>query len=212
MSNGVIIRPRVKSPDKILEGIESSRICRWLTVGEIITLLTHAESRHYFAISTTPLKSPPSNGTLILYDRTIARHYKHDGYAWIKKRNSNKVREDHVKLRYGGDYRVAGSYVHCATKTTLHRRAYVVLDEDDDKKKSTQEGEANLVLVHYLDITDAASCTSHRQQQQEQQMRYHADQDTRSRAMSANEKPLSPLSYGIHHQLPSYDENTFNSV
>jgi len=81
-------------------------------------------------ISTQPPPYPPPSGTLILYDRAQTRNYKDDGYDWIKKRNSPKIREDHVKLRVGGKYRVAGCYVHSATNDTFHRRTYHLLDPE----------------------------------------------------------------------------------
>lgn len=81
-------------------------------------------------VSKAPPPYPPPSGTLILYDRETTRHYKDDGYDWIKKRNSQKVREDHVKLRVGGRYRVAGCYVHSSTNPNFHRRAYHLLDPE----------------------------------------------------------------------------------
>ena len=60
------------------------------------------------SLSTSPPTSPPPSGTLLLYNRSVTRNYKDDGYKWIKKRNSHKVREDHVKLRVSGKFRVSG--------------------------------------------------------------------------------------------------------
>jgi len=103
----------------------------------------------------------PSSGTLILYDRMITRRYKDDGYRWVKKRNSNKVREDHVKLRVNGVNRVSSSYVHCMDNSSFHRRAYhLLLDENES---SNELGDVNrlpkrsLVLVHYLENTGKTS-------------------------------------------------------
>lgn len=59
-------------------------------------------------LSTSPPSSPPPSGTLLLYNRSVTRNYKIDGWKWIKKRNSHKVREDHVKLRVGGKFKVSG--------------------------------------------------------------------------------------------------------
>lgn len=59
-------------------------------------------------LNTSPPSSPPPSGTILLYNRSVTRNYKDDGYIWIKKRNSHKVREDHVKLRVAGKFRVSG--------------------------------------------------------------------------------------------------------
>lgn len=75
-------------------------------VAEIETLLN--PNITILPLSTTPPTNPPPSGTLLLYNRSTTRNYKDDGYKWIKKRNSHKVREDHVKLRVGGKYRVSG--------------------------------------------------------------------------------------------------------
>jgi len=101
-------------------------------------------------------KTQPSSGTLILYNRTVTRKYKNDGYKWVKRRNSKKVREDHVKLRINKINRVSGFYVHCIDNPTFHRRVYRLLNEDqieDTKTKNKQR--QSLVLVHYLDTDDS---------------------------------------------------------
>ena len=108
-------------------------------------------------ISKHPPYSQPKSGSLILYDRTTTRQYKRDGYTWIRKHKTNKVREDHVKLRYDGAYRVSGTYVHCDTIPTMHRRSYHLIDDSGVSVRKKQEsGEQSLVLVHYLDTAEAA--------------------------------------------------------
>jgi len=105
---------------------------------------------HFLDLKATPLsitylspKAQPPSGAVILYDRTVARKYKQDGYRWVKKRNSKNVREDHVKLRINGVERVAGAYVHCVDNRNFHRRTYHLLTKNKQRQ--------NLVLVHYLD-------------------------------------------------------------
>ena len=130
-------------------------------------------------ITSNPPSSPPQSGSLFLYDRSLTRNYKDDQHTWIKKRNSPKVREDHVKLRVDGKYRVAGCYVHCANTSTMHRRAYHLLDpsasdnmngstgdapplneppklQNPNAFSSTSKAISSLVLVHYLDTQVAA--------------------------------------------------------
>lgn len=158
------------------QSIFATAMGRWLNVSEIQGLLTLETTP--LSISAHPPTTPPPSGTLILYDRSVTRNYKDDGYQWIKKRNSPKVREDHVKLRVGGRFRVAGCYVHCATTATLHRRAYHLLDPetgtalhppnaggsalqrkaslDSGSSMSIAERPPSLVLVHYLDTQVAA--------------------------------------------------------
>jgi len=150
--------------------------CRWLNVSELECILD--SNNPLFDITPHPPKSPPISGSIFLYDRSATRNYKDDGHVWIKKRNSPKVREDHVKLRIGGRYRVAGCYVHSADVSTMHRRAYHLLDPNaassspnyvnEEQKTNMNSGNAmkpvftgaskaisTLVLVHYLD-TDIA--------------------------------------------------------
>jgi hypothetical protein len=109
-------------------------------------------------ITTKPPSSPPPSGTLLLFDRTLTRDYKQDGHEWVKKTSSKKVREDHVKLRYEGNYRVAGTYVHSSKTPTMHRRCYHLINEGGMSVRKLQEsGKQSLVLVHYLDTAEASS-------------------------------------------------------
>ncbi len=110
-------------------------------------------------IKAAPPSSPPSSGSLFLYDRSVTRNYKGDGHEWIKKRNSHKVREDHVKLRVGGKFRVSGCYVHSSNFSTFHRRAYHLLNPETgtalypviNTGNIVKNKPPSLVLVHYLD-------------------------------------------------------------
>jgi ankyrin repeat protein len=133
---------------------------RWLNVEEIITLLS---TPGLIQQSSAAPASPPASGSLLLFDRSIVRNFKLDGHTWIKKRNNpNKVREDHVKLRYKGQYRVAGTYVHSVDVTTFHRRAYRFISDPGSAKPVAYPGDdmapaenTDLVLVHYLDTLEA---------------------------------------------------------
>ena len=133
---------------------------RWLNVEEIITLLS---TPGLIQQGTAAPSSPPVSGTLLLFDRSVVRNYKLDGHVWIKKRNNpNKVREDHVKLRYKGQYRVAGTYVHSVDVSTFHRRAYRLISDPNSTAPVAFLGEdiapaenTELVLVHYLDTLEA---------------------------------------------------------
>ena len=132
----------------------------WLNVEEIITLLSTPGLSQQ---GTAAPSSPPVSGTLLLFDRSVVRNYKLDGHVWIKKRNNpNKVREDHVKLRYKGQYRVAGTYVHSVDVSTFHRRAYRLISDPNSAAPVAFLGEdiapaenTELVLVHYLDTLEA---------------------------------------------------------
>lgn len=134
---------------------------RWLNVSELCFLL---DMKHTpLPITRHPPESTPPSGTIILYNRSFTRNYKEDHYTWVKKRNSTKVREDHVKLRLGGKYRVAGCYVHCVNIATMHRRAYHLLHTNEDGSEPVLpagngmlKSPTSLVLVHYLD-TQVAS-------------------------------------------------------
>lgn len=135
---------------------------------------------HLHVTPNKPL-SPPLSGTLLLYNRSSTSDYKDDGHGWVKKRNSKKVREDHVKLRIGGKKRIAGCYVHGSDCTTFKRRAYHLLDYETGKtvvrpkiagmkkvvdcntnQKSAAgtarggDDQPSLILIHYLDTIEAS--------------------------------------------------------
>lgn len=129
---------------------------------EIEALLNH--NNPILDISTTPPASPPTSGQMFLFNRSVTRNYKDDGHQWIRKKNSNKVREDHVKLRVGGKFRVSGCYVHSSTCATFHRRAYHLLDAEKGtalypvvsaSKVTDGSLPPSLILVHYLDTSQA---------------------------------------------------------
>lgn len=136
---------------------------RWLNVEEIIALLSSAQfdQQRYgqgqqciLDQESAPPSSPPTSGTVLLYDRIAVRNYKADGHEWIRKRsNPSKVREDHVKLRFEGKYRVGGTYVHSAETATLHRRVYRLIKSAEEKAAAS--GKQEFVLVHYLDTDEA---------------------------------------------------------
>eukprot|EP00586_Coscinodiscus_wailesii_P013780 CAMPEP_0172496406 /NCGR_PEP_ID=MMETSP1066-20121228/86853_1 /TAXON_ID=671091 /ORGANISM="Coscinodiscus wailesii, Strain CCMP2513" /LENGTH=375 /DNA_ID=CAMNT_0013268695 /DNA_START=92 /DNA_END=1219 /DNA_ORIENTATION=+ len=153
-----------------LDGLLEKAKVRWLKVPEIEYLLDPATSPLPILAKLPCVR--PKSGTVLLFDRNVTTNYKEDGYSWIKKRNSSKVREDHVKLRANGEFRVAGMYRHCSNPISLHRRAYHLLDPTTGAtrtpimkkmKKNRDSFNANitpsLVLVHYLDTVEAAECT-----------------------------------------------------
>lgn len=128
---------------------------QWLHVSQISFLLDPETSP--LSINKGASHRLPPSGTLILYDRCATRRYKDDGYSWVKKRNSNKVREDHVKLRINGVKKVYGSYVHCIDNPTFHRRAYHLIDGPSPAAAMLNDKPIqSLVLVHYLDTQIAS--------------------------------------------------------
>eukprot|EP00586_Coscinodiscus_wailesii_P010254 CAMPEP_0172495142 /NCGR_PEP_ID=MMETSP1066-20121228/64174_1 /TAXON_ID=671091 /ORGANISM="Coscinodiscus wailesii, Strain CCMP2513" /LENGTH=387 /DNA_ID=CAMNT_0013266629 /DNA_START=59 /DNA_END=1222 /DNA_ORIENTATION=- len=149
-----------------VDGLLEKAKVRWLKVPEIEYLLDPETSP--LPILSKPPCVQPKSGTVFLFDRNVTTNYKEDGYYWVKKRNSSKVREDHVKLRTNGEYRVAGMYCHSSNPVSLHRRAYHLLDPTTGvtrspvtkMKKNRDSFNANvmpsLVLVHYLDTVEAA--------------------------------------------------------
>ena len=140
---------------------------RWLSVDEIVTVLSSAHDRLCRGMPTAepileqeaaPPSSPPTSGTVLLYDRVAVRNYKVDGHEWVRKRsNPTKIREDHVKLRHNGEYRVGGNYVHSDEIDTLHRRVYRLIKAAEEKADDSGK---ELVLVHYLDTDQAAKMPS----------------------------------------------------
>jgi hypothetical protein len=156
----VLSQPGNYQPKHIMAAVAMGR---WLNVSEIESLLDHAND--ILSVSTSPPALPPSSGTILLFNRSVTRNYKDDGHQWIRKRNSNKVREDHVKLRVGGKFRVSGCYVHSSGASTFHRRAYHLLNPDSGTAlypvtNASKAGKSNLppslILVHYLDTKVAS--------------------------------------------------------
>ena len=109
---------------------------RWLLPEEILDLLTHA-GRLSLQTSGAAPDRPPS-GACYLFDRRVCRRFRADGHGWTSRGDSNRVREDHVRLRVDGTPRVAAAHAHHADDPQFHRRTYQLIDEG-----------APLSLVHY---------------------------------------------------------------
>lgn len=139
---------------------------RWLNVEEIMTILNNAQQREFSGLpgalqkQPAPPSSRPTSGDVLLYDRIAVRNYKADGHEWIRKRsNPGKVREDHVKLRFQGVFRVGGTYVHSSECDSFHRRVYRLIKSDEEKAAARNSKGSliqELVLVHYLDTEEAS--------------------------------------------------------
>lgn len=145
-------------------------------------------------IQTQRPSSPPPSGTLILYNRSATRDYKNDGHPWTKKRNSKKIREDHVKLRVEGVKRIAGCYVHHEMIPSFHRRGYHLLNPETGmavvtpkipgmkgsnrnfKDENKAEELPSLILIHYLDTVQAQAQAAKRAS-----MIYNANTEARAK-------------------------------
>ena len=101
---------------------------------ELADVLKYTTLHYSPIISPSPPSTSPTSGTVYVYDRSATRNYKDDHISWIKKKNSHKVREDHVKLRIDGINRISGCYVHSATTATMHRRTYHLLPNEEEEK------------------------------------------------------------------------------
>ena len=112
---------------------------RWLLPEEILDLLTHA-GRLSLQTSGAAPDRPPS-GACYLFDRRVCRRFRADGHGWTSRGDSNRVREDHVRLRVDGTPRVAAAHAHHADDPQFHRRTYQLIDEG-----------APLSLVHYRPV------------------------------------------------------------
>lgn len=191
---------------------------RWFKVSELEYLLNPETTP--LTISTHTLRAPPRSGALLLFDRNITRNYKTDGHEWIRKRNSRKTREDHVKLRINGKCRISGFYAHSQDRATVHRRAYHLLDPNSGAAASPPGqigGEPSLVLVHYFDTASANETTSVRSK--------HCPLDgmkRKRRSVSAKSVSEEIMSNGLNHELtrsskrmcnekPEFDESNWRT-
>mmetsp|Transcript_4849 Transcript_4849/g.9585 ORF Transcript_4849/g.9585 Transcript_4849/m.9585 type:complete len:1347 (-) Transcript_4849:48-4088(-) len=165
---------------------------RWLTISEIEALLNLSTT--VLPIQTQRPTLPPPSGTLILYNRSATRDYKNDGHHWTKKRNSKKIREDHVKLRVEGVKRIAGCYVHHEMIPSFHRRGYHLLNPETGmavvtpkipgmkgsnrnlKDENKAEELPSLILIHYLDTVQAQAQAAKRAS-----MTYNANTEARAK-------------------------------
>jgi len=181
---------------------------RWMNISEIESLLD--PNTTILKLSTTRPSTPPPSGSLLLYNRSVTRNYKDDGYKWIKKRNSHKVREDHVKLRVGGKFRVSGCYVHGAENPDLHRRAYHLLDPETGtalhpvSTGNNPNKSPSLVLVHYLDTKVAALHSASLINQQKN------TQNIMNKRESHPFQSITPIPYPNNNDSPRTRQRSFD--
>lgn len=137
-------------------------------MSEIKAVLNH--SNPILDISTTPPASPPSSGQIFLFDKSTTKDYKQDGHQWRKRKNSNKnsnkIHENHIRLRKGGKFCVSGFYTYSSTCASFQRRSYYLVDPEKGtvlypctRLSHLESGplQRSLILVHYLDTSQSTS-------------------------------------------------------
>jgi CG-1 domain len=102
--------------------------CRWLYADEIALILRDhaAYGLELTAFDGTAEQSFTYSGKLVLcHKEHLTALKKHDnGIDWVKRANTNKVREDNSKLRPKDLPAVNANYSRCVSPSTLHRRRY----------------------------------------------------------------------------------------
>ncbi|CAI9753168.1 unnamed protein product [Fraxinus pennsylvanica] len=111
---------------------------RWLRPAEICEILRNYKK---FCLSPEPPNRPPS-GSLLLFDRKVLRHFRKDGYNWMKKRDGKTVREANEKLKVGRIVVLHCYYAHGEEDQNFQRRSYWMLEE----------WLSHIVLVHYREV------------------------------------------------------------
>ena len=70
---------------------------RWLTASEILDIMVNYEDYGLQLSSSTPWRAP--NGTVCVYDRTIVKSYRKDGYNWRRQDNRSNGSYRVLKIR-----------------------------------------------------------------------------------------------------------------
>lgn len=117
---------------------------RWLSPDELSVILHNHQRLGFPTNFHKPLN--PHDGALYIYDRNVVPDFKLDGVDWAKKKDSNKVYEQFIKLRGGGTHAVTGLYCAAAGNPQFRRRCYRLARGDG-------EGVSPEHLVHYRDCS-----------------------------------------------------------
>jgi len=117
---------------------------RWLSPDELSFILNNVEKIGFPKNYQKP--SCPQDGSIYIYDRTVVPDFKLDGVEWTKKKDSNKVYEQFIKLRGGGTHAVTGLYCAAADNPQFRRRCYRLA-------RGVDGGVSPLHLVHYRDCS-----------------------------------------------------------
>ncbi|PKA56951.1 Calmodulin-binding transcription activator 4 [Apostasia shenzhenica] len=122
--------------DKLLQEAQS----RWLKSSEVLFILQNYRS---FPIEQEPPKKPPS-GSLLLFNRRVARYFRKDGHMWRKKKDGRAVGEAHERLKVGTIEALNCYYAHGEQDPYFQRRSYWMLHPDYE----------HIVLVHYREVSE----------------------------------------------------------
>ncbi|KAG0499049.1 hypothetical protein HPP92_003740 [Vanilla planifolia] len=113
---------------------------RWFRPNEIHAILTNYT---HFGVQPQPVEYP-TNGRVVLFDRTMLRNFRKDGYSWKKKKDGKTVQEAHEKLKIGNEERIHVYYARGEDDPNFYRRCYWLLDKKLER----------IVLVHYRHTTE----------------------------------------------------------
>ncbi|KAG0503297.1 hypothetical protein HPP92_003369 [Vanilla planifolia] len=113
----------------------------WFRPNEIHAILTNYIP--HFGVQPQPVECP-TNGRVVLFDRTMLRNFRKDGYSWKKKKDGKTVQEAHEKLKIGNEERIHVYYARGEDDPNFYRRCYWLLDKKLER----------IVLVHYRHTTE----------------------------------------------------------
>lgn len=139
---------------------------RWLSPEELSFILNNFENIGFPKNYQKP--SNPQDGSIYIYDRTVVPDFKLDGVEWTKKKDSNKVYEQFIKLRGGGTHAVTGLYCAAADNPLFRRRCYRLA-------RGEGGGVSPEHLVHYRDCSSSEASSKKIHAIQKSMMLSHDD-------------------------------------
>ncbi len=115
---------------------------RWVSPDEVFEILSNYAKCGFTLDRVAPVR-PPS-GSIYLFDRSIVRYFRKEGYNWRKKKDGKTVREAHERVKTGSGDVLRCRYAHGENDSGLQRRYYWIHDPALE----------NIVLVHYRNDLD----------------------------------------------------------
>lgn len=96
--------------DSRIKNLQAIAHDRWLSPEEIYEVIRTVD------VSNLPYEwhQLPQNGQIYIFDRAKFPNFKDDGIEWMKKKSTNTVQEQYLKLLINGVHAIIGQYSTCA--------------------------------------------------------------------------------------------------